>query len=46
MNPPVTLVAIMGLIAAFAIAGGVVLLFGAYRLASVKNALVGAVRHA
>ena len=46
MNPPVTLVAIMGLIAGFAIVGGVVLLVGAYKLASVKNAVVGAVRHA
>ena len=46
MNPPITLVAIMGLIASFAIVSGVVLLIGAYRLASAKNALVGAVRHA
>ena len=46
MNPPVTLVAIMGLIAGFAIVGGVVLLVGANRLASVKKAVVGAVRHA
>lgn len=46
MNPPLTLVAIMGLIAGFAIVGGVVLLVGAYRLGSVKNAVAGAVRHA
>ena len=46
MNPPVTLVAIMGLIAGFAIVSGVVLLVGAYRLGSVKKAVVGAVRHA
>ena len=46
MNPPVTLVAIIGLIGGFAIVGGVVLLVGAYRLASVKNAVIGAVRHA
>jgi len=46
MNPPVTLVAIMGLIATFAIVSGVVLLVGAYKLGSVKNAVIGAVRHA
>lgn len=46
MNPPITLAAIMGLIAGFAIVGGVVLLVGAYRLGSLKNAVVGAVRHA
>jgi hypothetical protein len=38
--------AIMGLIAGFAIVGGVVLLVGAYKLASAKNVVVGAVRHA
>lgn len=46
MNPPVTLAAIMGLIAGFAIVGGVVLLFGSYKLASVKDAITATLRHA
>ena len=46
MNPPATLGAIMGLIAGFAIVSGVVLLVGAYKLASVKDAVAAAVRHA
>jgi uncharacterized membrane protein HdeD (DUF308 family) len=37
--PQLTLGAIMGLIAAFAIASGVALLFGAYKLASIKSDL-------
>lgn len=37
MNPPATLGAIMGLIAAFAIVSGVVLLIGAYQLQSAKK---------
>jgi uncharacterized membrane protein HdeD (DUF308 family) len=37
MNPPVTLAAIMGLIAGFAIVSGIVLLVGAYRLSSAKQ---------
>jgi len=45
-NPPATLVAIMSLIAGFAIVSGVVLLVGAYKLASVKDAVAAAVRHA
>lgn len=47
MNPPVTLAAIMGLIAGFAIVSGVVLLVGAYKLSTVKErvtASVGAAR--
>jgi len=46
MKPPATLAAIMGLIAGFAIVSGVVLLVGAYKLASAKDALVATVRHA
>ena len=46
MNPPVTLGAIMGLIAAFAIVSGVALLAGAYKLASVKDMVAGTLRHA
>ena len=45
-NPPATLVAIMSLIAGFAILSGVVLLFGAYKLASVKDAVAATMRHA
>jgi uncharacterized membrane protein HdeD (DUF308 family) len=45
-NPPATLTAIMSLIAVFAIVSGVVLLVGAYKLASAKDALTAAVRHA
>lgn len=46
MNPPVTLGAIMGLIAGFAIVSGVVLLVGAYKLASAKDAIAATLRHA
>ena len=45
-NPPATLVAIMSLIAGFAIVSGVVLLVGAYKLAAAKDALAATVRHA
>ena len=45
-NPPATLVAIMSLIAGFAILSGVVLLLGAYKLASVKDAVAATMRHA
>jgi uncharacterized membrane protein HdeD (DUF308 family) len=37
LSPPTTLAALMGLIAGFAIVGGVVLLIGAYRLSSFKR---------
>lgn len=37
MNPPITLAALMGLIAGFAIVAGVVHLVGAYRLSSFKG---------
>ncbi len=40
VSPPATLAAIMGLIAGFAIVGGAVLLFGAYKLSSTKEQLV------
>ena len=46
MYPPVTLAAIMGLIAAFAIVSGVVLLMGAFRLTSAKHEVIDAVRSA
>jgi uncharacterized membrane protein HdeD (DUF308 family) len=46
MYPPVTLAAIMGLIAGFAILSGVVLLIAAFRLSSAKHEVVGAVRSA
>lgn len=42
MNPPVTLAAIMGLIAGFAFVSGVVHLIGAYQLASAKRELTSA----
>lgn len=45
-NPPATLAAIMSLIAGFAIVSGVLLLIGAYKLASAKDAVAAAVRHA
>ena len=38
LSPPVTLAAIMGLIAAFAIVAGVALLMGAFKLRSVVHA--------
>jgi len=44
MTPPVTLAAIMGLIAGFALVSGVVLLIGAFRLSSVKAEVVEALR--
>jgi uncharacterized membrane protein HdeD (DUF308 family) len=37
LSPPTTLAALMGLIAGFAIVGGVVLLVGSYRLSSFKR---------
>jgi uncharacterized membrane protein HdeD (DUF308 family) len=46
MNPPVTLAAIMGLIAGFAIVSGVVLLIGAFRLTSAKHEVTSAMRSA
>lgn len=44
LYPPATLAAIMGLIAGFAIVSGVVLLIGAFKLASVKREITAAVR--
>jgi uncharacterized membrane protein HdeD (DUF308 family) len=46
MMPPITLAAIMGLIAGFAIVSGVVQLIGAFRLTSVKREVAEAVRSA
>jgi uncharacterized membrane protein HdeD (DUF308 family) len=46
MNPPATLAALMGLIAGFAIVSGVVLLVGAFRLASAKREISDAARSA
>jgi uncharacterized membrane protein HdeD (DUF308 family) len=46
MNPPSTVVAIMGLIAGFAIVAGVLLLIGAFRLSSVKSDVLSRVRAA
>jgi uncharacterized membrane protein HdeD (DUF308 family) len=40
--PPVTLAAILGLMAAFAIIGGIILLVGFFKLGTVKAALTGA----
>jgi len=40
VSPPVTLAAIMGLIAGFAIVSGGMLLFGAYKLSSTKAELI------
>ena len=37
LSPPATLAALMGVIAAFALVGGIALLIGAYRLSSVKR---------
>jgi uncharacterized membrane protein HdeD (DUF308 family) len=42
--PPATLAAIMGLIAGFAIVGGVVHLIGAYKLGSARNAIATTIR--
>jgi uncharacterized membrane protein HdeD (DUF308 family) len=44
MSPPVTLVALMGLISAYAIVGGVILLVGAYRLRTTADDVAAAVR--
>lgn len=44
--PPVTLVVLMGLIAGFAIAGGILLLIGFFRLSGVAAALPGATQPA
>ena len=46
MSPPVTLVALMALISAYAILGGVVLLVGAYRLRTTADEISAAVRGA
>jgi uncharacterized membrane protein HdeD (DUF308 family) len=46
MSPPVTLVALMAIISAYAIVGGVVLLVGAYKLRSTANDVAEAVRGA
>ena len=46
MSPPVTLAAIMGLIAGFAIVSGVVLLIGAFKLASAKHEVTDAMHSA
>jgi uncharacterized membrane protein HdeD (DUF308 family) len=46
MSPPVTLAAIMGLIAGFAIVSGVVLLIGAFKLTSAKQDVTNAIRSA
>jgi len=44
MNPPATLSAIMGLIAGFALASGVLLLLGAFRLSAIKDQLAHAIQ--
>jgi len=46
MSPPVTLVALMALISAYAIIGGVLLLVGAYRLRTTADDIQAAVRGA
>ena len=46
MSPPVTLAAIIGLIAGFAIVSGLVLLVGAFRLSSARGEVMDAVRSA
>lgn len=46
MSPPATLAAIMGFIAGFAIISGVVLLIGAFKLASARNEVINAVHSA
>jgi uncharacterized membrane protein HdeD (DUF308 family) len=42
MNPPATLAAILGLIAGFALVGGLVLLIGAFRLSAAKAVITEA----
>ena len=39
MQPPITLAAIIGLIAGFAIISGVTLLMGAFRLSAIERAI-------
>jgi uncharacterized membrane protein HdeD (DUF308 family) len=46
VSPPVTLVALMGLISAYAIVGGIILLVGAYRLRTTAHDVEAAVRGA
>ena len=46
LSPPLTLTALMGVIAGFALAGGVVLLIGAARLSSLKSDVAEMVGHA
>lgn len=46
LSPGMTVAAIIGLLAAFAIIGGIVLLIEAYRLSSARHELAGAVRSA
>jgi uncharacterized membrane protein HdeD (DUF308 family) len=46
MSQPVTLVALMGLISAYAIVGGIILLLGAYRLRTTADDMAAAVRGA
>jgi uncharacterized membrane protein HdeD (DUF308 family) len=46
MAPPVTLAAIMGLIAGFGLVSGVVLLVGAFKLSSAKAEITSALRGA
>jgi len=46
MSPPVTLAAIIGLIAGFAIVSGIMLLVGAFRLSSAKQEVTNAMRSA
>ena len=46
MHPPATLAAILGLIAAFAIVSGLILLVGAFRLSSAKREVTDRIRTA
>jgi uncharacterized membrane protein HdeD (DUF308 family) len=46
LNPPITLAAIMGVLAAFALVTGVLNLVGAYKLASFKEDIAAALRPA
>jgi uncharacterized membrane protein HdeD (DUF308 family) len=43
LSPGMTVAAVIGLIAAFAIVGGIVLLIGAFRLSSARREITGAV---